>query len=178
MTVDEAVALIQPAVSPRTAVWADLGAGAGTFTLALSEILGFGSSIFAVDQKLSALKKRLDTTYVRSKILLHEKDFRELLEFPKLDGIIMANSLHYVRDQDVFLQQVMSYLHDDGIFILVEYDRETSNHWVPFPVTFVDFQRLALRTGLMLPEEVGRMPSQFGKQDIYAASTRKVRTDL
>lgn len=169
MTIDEAVDLIKPAVSPRSSVWADLGSGSGVFTMALSEILGFGATIFAVDRKLSALRKKLDRTYVRSKIMLMEENFHDSLDLPKLDGIIMANSLHYVEDQEPFLRRIMSYLHDEGTFILVEYDRDTRNHWIPFPVNFVDFQRLALKVELSLPEEIGRMPSRFGKQDIYAA---------
>ncbi|MDH3245469.1 MAG: class I SAM-dependent methyltransferase, partial [Saprospiraceae bacterium] len=96
MTIDEAVNLIKPAVSSRSSVWADLGAGSGVFTMALSEILGFGATIFAVDRKLSALRKKLDHTYVRSKIMLMEENFHDSLDLPKLDGIIMANSLHYV----------------------------------------------------------------------------------
>ena len=37
------------------ALWADLGAGTGTFTLALAELLGAGSTIYAVDADANAI---------------------------------------------------------------------------------------------------------------------------
>jgi hypothetical protein len=47
----EAVALIREAVPRRAGTWADLGAGDGVFTLALAEVLGAGSRIYAVERE-------------------------------------------------------------------------------------------------------------------------------
>lgn len=57
MDVNDAVALIRNAVAPSkgAAVWADLGAGTGTFTRALARILDAGSTIYAVDQDAKSI---------------------------------------------------------------------------------------------------------------------------
>src|SRR5262245_12950400 len=51
----DAIALLRPAVSATRGTWADLGAGTGTFTLALAELLGPGGRVFAVDRDGRAL---------------------------------------------------------------------------------------------------------------------------
>src|SRR5207237_4610241 len=59
MDARDAVALIEPAVRGAHATpgtWADLGAGSGTFTRALVEILGASSRVYAVDRDASAVK--------------------------------------------------------------------------------------------------------------------------
>jgi len=50
MDTRDAVALLGGAVPRGPAVWADLGAGAGTFTRALAELLGPEARIYAVDR--------------------------------------------------------------------------------------------------------------------------------
>ncbi len=45
----EAAALIESAVGDRRGTWADIGAGDGTFTRTLADLLGQGSRIYAVD---------------------------------------------------------------------------------------------------------------------------------
>jgi hypothetical protein len=55
MNTREAVALIADAVPRASGTWADVGAGRGTFTRALVELVGPGSRIYAVDQDHIAL---------------------------------------------------------------------------------------------------------------------------
>lgn len=61
MTADEAAGLIRGAVpegedAPASPVWADMGAGSGTFTFALAGILGPGGRVVAVDRETAALE--------------------------------------------------------------------------------------------------------------------------
>jgi ubiquinone/menaquinone biosynthesis C-methylase UbiE len=169
MTVKEAVDLIKPGVEQKASIWADFGAGSGTFTLALAEILGYHSMIYAVDQQLQMLKKKKQDMYTRSQILLYETDFRTPLEFPPLDGVVMANALHYLEDQIGIVTNIYSYLKPGGSLILVEYDSEVANNWVPFPVTFIDFHRICLKAQFGIPEEIGRKPSIYPNKELYAA---------
>src|SRR4029450_10044540 len=82
------------AVAPTT--WADLGCGDGTFTLALAELLAPGSTIHAMDGASPALR-RIPSVHNGVRITKHRGDFTGLpWPFADLDGILMANSLHYV----------------------------------------------------------------------------------
>ena len=56
MDTRDAIALIAGAVpTHESAVWADFGAGDGTFTRALLELLGSGARVYAVDRDATAL---------------------------------------------------------------------------------------------------------------------------
>src|SRR5687767_5117128 len=57
VTLDEAVALIGPAVHERGGRWADLGAGTGTFTEALLHLLGPEGHVIAVERDRQALSE-------------------------------------------------------------------------------------------------------------------------
>ena len=68
MTTDEASELIRDAVltdhgEPVGPVWADMGAGSGTFTFALARLLGPEGRVVAVDREpaaLESLRRRLE----------------------------------------------------------------------------------------------------------------------
>ncbi|MFN8446424.1 MAG: methyltransferase domain-containing protein [Caldilineaceae bacterium] len=148
--------------------WADLGCGAGFFTEALASLVPAESRIYAVDKSLPLPLKR--TTTRRVAIHPLQRDFvRDELPFAELDGILMANSLHYVRNQLDFLQKVQSILKADHRFLIVEYDIERANPWVPYPVSFATTQKLFRQAGyptiLKLHE---RLPVR-GFDKMYAA---------
>ena len=89
MLVDSEVGVLGPTV------WADLGCGSGVFTLALAGLLAAGSSIHAVDRDSVALLG-LPATHDGVRITTHVADMTMSRVVPDLDGIIMANSMHYV----------------------------------------------------------------------------------
>jgi hypothetical protein len=78
-------------------------------------------------------------------VTLHTRqaDFTHPLDLPPLDGIIMANALHFVRDKRPLLQQLRGYLKANGRFLLVEYDTDHGNHWVPHPLAYPTWEKLA-----------------------------------
>lgn len=175
MKLAEAVRLIERGVDSKSTVWADLGAGGGTFTLALDEILGYNGVVFSVDRNLEILRNKIRVQYMRSTIHLYEENFIQPMPFlPPLDGILLANALHYVKDQESFLTSLVeNYLKPRGTLIVVEYDRFEADRWVPYPLPLPYFERLASQIGLTLPEEIGRKRSVFGNQDLYAAYCHK-----
>ena len=76
--------------------WADLGCGTGTFTVALADLLSPGSTIHAMDRDASVLR-RIPPEHRGVSITTHRGDFtNHTWPFANLDGILMANSLHYV----------------------------------------------------------------------------------
>ena len=105
------VGLLRPADLPTGGAWADLGAGSGAFTLALRELVGAGAIIHAVDKDQGSLRE-LEHAYMRrfnESGSLHrvEADFTAGLDLPALDGVLMANSLHFHRDMVVAVQKTM-----------------------------------------------------------------------
>ncbi len=170
------VALLQPAAPLPPGTWADLGAGAGAFTLALRELLGPDTHIYAVDKDPARLGD-LDRTY-RARFLdtagLHTlpADFSRPLELPPLDGVLMANSLHYFKDKPRILAHVRSFLKPGGALLLVEYNVDSGNTWVPYPLSFATWQGLAPRLGFTEPRLLATHPSSF-LHEFYSALAYK-----
>ena len=169
MTLSEAVQLIQPGIHSVHGTWADVGAGTGMFTLALMEILESGK-IIALDKSPHALYKIKAPSHLSLEII--DADFNQPLDLPELDGIVMANALHYAKDHKVTLQNVLASLKPGGNFILIEYDTEKPNEpWVPNPVSLRKFRNLSKVVGLTEPIEIGRKKSIYSDGDIYAVVT-------
>lgn len=171
MELSEAIELIQNSRFPQadTAVWADLGCGSGLFTFALAHFLPAGSTIHAVDKEPVAFNgsPRPEGTIVQPWKL----DFiAELLPFRDLDGILMANSLHYVSDKKGLIKRLSTYMKPDGPFLIVEYDTDKPvPHWVPYPVSFRSLQPLFAGLGYKNVEKLGERPSVYGRAGMYAA---------
>ena len=147
-------------------VWADLGCGDGTFTIALASLLPAGSTVHALDNDVRALR-RIPAKHGAVAIATHIGDFTDFpWPFGGLDGALMANSLHYVRAQAPFLRNVDSALRRRRI-LLVEYDMTRANRWVPNPLDRASAIELFRSLGYS-ETTLGRRTSAFGRGDIYA----------
>lgn len=173
MTHQDHVTLIRDGISQKGGVWADLGSGSGSFTLALRDIAGPEVEIYSVDKdstSLSMQKHNFDEDFPGTNIHYLEQNFTQDLELPPLDGIIMANSLHFVPDQRMVLKKLVPHLKKDGRLIVVEYNSDAGNMWVPFPFSFESFKKLALSGGFQEPKLLKTVPSNF-LNEIYSALT-------
>jgi len=169
------VALLRDGVVPG-GVWADLGCGEGAFTLALADLLGPGGHIHSVDKDASALRaqqRAMRERFPEVDVEIHRGDFIEPLELPPLDGIVMANSLHFHRDHVAVVRKVASYLRSGGRFVLVEYDADRGNVWVPHPLSYTSWERVAGDAGLEQPRLLHRVPSRFLRAIYSALSLRE-----
>jgi len=156
------------ALGPTT--WADLGCGDGTFTLALGDLLSSDSTIHAVDRDASALR-RIPSVHKGVRIVTHRGDFTsETWPFGDLDGILMANSLHYVRDQAAFIRSCARHLKPLHRFLIVEYDTTAANPWVPYPVSQISLRDLFERAGYSSIRVLRSRPSVFRRAPLYAAA--------
>ena len=164
----DAVALIADAgYDPSASVWADLGSGEGTFTRALASLLAPGSVVHAIDRDASALGGLRASSSVR--IVPHALDFvSSPWPVDVLDGILMANSLHYVRDQRGFLARCASRLSSGGRFLIVEYDTAVPSAWVPFPLSRAALAGLFDSVGFCV-RFLGARRSVFRRAALYAA---------
>ena len=166
--------LLEPAGLSAGGEWADLGAGRGAFTLALRELIGPQAVIHAIDQDRRALKDLEGEYRARFRgangLILLAKDISRPVGLPLLDGVLMANSLHFFNDHGRMLRLVASMLKPGGILLLVEYNVDSGNPWVPYPLSFRTFSTLASRSGFEAPTLLARRTSRF-LREMYSAST-------
>jgi ubiquinone/menaquinone biosynthesis C-methylase UbiE len=159
--------LILPGISQPGGVWADIGSGSGIFTLVLRRLLGPEVRIYSVDRDTKALEKQhraMDAQFPDTAITYLNNDFTRPLELPPLDGMLMANALHFVpfERQGAVFRQLRGHLRPDGgVFLIVEYESRRGNPWVPYPVDYESFQFLAGEAGLHDIHRLAIAPSTF-----------------
>lgn len=173
MKQQEAIHLIEKGV-PQFGIpqlWADLGCGNGVFTTALAHILPNGSHISAVDRTVQYLPKLMRDHVSVSFIVadLEKPDF----DFSNLTGILMANSFHYLKDKRLLIVALEKYMSLDKKFVIVEYDTEIANQWVPYPIGFVRLKQLFEKCGYSKISKLGEQQSIFGDGNMYAALIEK-----
>ncbi len=166
MKESDAIQLIQKGIPTESAnsTWVDLGSGSGTFTKALAKVLGNSSTILAIDKE----NHKIVSPNNQVKIQSLQSDFTKASLPDSLDGILMANSLHYVKDQLEFIKALTNQLKPTCRIIVVEYDTDQSNTWVPYPVTFNKMKELLLQSGYKSVIKIGEMDSVYNQNKIYA----------
>ncbi|MGQ0642637.1 MAG: class I SAM-dependent methyltransferase [Gemmatimonadaceae bacterium] len=167
MDVRAAAALIRAAIPRGTETWADLGAGSGTFTIALTSLLGPGSRVIAVDHDAAALKslrEAAERAALGKQITVLQQDFRGPLNLPPLDGVLLANALHFVPTQEQFdfLARVTRYVRRGGRLLIVDYEGRGANQWVPYPIATPQLAQIVANLGYEPLSTVGTRPSQYG----------------
>lgn len=156
-------------------VWADFGAGSGAFTLALRDVAGSDVTIIAVDRDSADLRRlgeAMERRFPGTHLHLLAADFTRPLDLPPLAGIVAANAIHYVpwREQIALLHRWRDYLAPEGRLIVVEYDTDRGNRWVPYPLSFTKLESVAPAAGFAPPVLLATVPSRFLGR-MYAAVT-------
>ena len=159
----------------------DVGAGDGTFTRALVQLLGAQSEIYAVDVDANALA-RLGQWATRegASVIPVVADFTREFGLPgraqrPLDGILAANALHFVPDPATVLAQLVRRLRPGGRVVLIEYHRRRATRWVPYPIDKERLPGIAAQAGLTSPTIEGTRPSMYGGELYVAAMDRPER---
>ena len=167
------VKLLREGVPASGGVWADFGSGTGAFTLALAELLGPTGKIYSVDKDRGALRtqeRAMQTQFPQTTVHYLTADFTQPLDLPGLDGVVLANALHFQRyaAQGQVVQRLKSYLRPGGRLILVEYNADHGNPWVPHPLSYQSWEKLARECGFTYTRLLATVPSRF-LREIYAA---------
>jgi ubiquinone/menaquinone biosynthesis C-methylase UbiE len=168
---EDHVRLIRGGVEGAGKRWLELGAGEGAFTLALADLLGPGGHVMAVDRDpgaLATLRHALADRFPAIGIETVVGDFRGDLPRGPFDGLLAANSLHFAMDPGAVLGEAARRVRSGGRIVVVEYDANRGNPWVPHPFSARTFPAIAAAAGLANVREIGRVPSRF-LGAIYAA---------
>ncbi|SEM60029.1 Methyltransferase domain-containing protein [Mucilaginibacter gossypiicola] len=169
MQQSEAIALIEKGITNELPQhWVDLGCGNGTFTFALASLLPPESNITAIDKT----QQYFPAFSGNVKIDFRKVDFvNEAIGATSLDGLLMANSLHFVADKPKLIKQLEKVFKGDPKLLIVEYDTIKSNPWVPYPISF---QKLEIEFTLLgyKISKLAQAPSRFGGI-IYSAIALK-----
>jgi ubiquinone/menaquinone biosynthesis C-methylase UbiE len=171
MELSVAKTLIQGGIEnlPARQFWADLGAGEGLFTKALADCLPADSKIIAIDRDAGSLKT-ISVNRTDVELQTVEADLNKLPEnLPPFDGIVIGNALHYIKDQLSFLRNLKTgCLKKSGVLILIEYDLEKSNPWVPYPINKTKLGSLCKESGFELRFS-NSVKSKLNSSEIYSA---------
>ncbi len=174
MKLSQAIELIKDPDIPTAGktCWTDLGCGSGLFTNALSFLLEPESTIYAVDKNIHALSKLEPMNNIAIEKL--QSDFiNDELNFNDLDGILMANSLHFVRDKATVINKMIKLLKENGCFLIVEYDTDSPNPWVTYPVSYRSLTFLFEKHRYGFIKKINQMPSKYNRSAIYSALIRR-----
>ena len=173
MDLHEAISLIDGAVPllPRQGQaqsWADLGCGTGVFTTAIARLLPADSSLQGIDTNPGFLQQTLPNG---TRLIPIKADFeKDHLSLKDLDGILMANSLHYIKDKAPLIKKLRTYMQPGAPFLIVEYDTDRPvPKWVPYPLSFNKLSTLFETEGYTPAKKLGTKPSVYGRADLYAA---------
>ena len=170
------VRLLQDGIHTPDGIWADMGSGTGAFTLALADLLTPAALIASIDRDPAALRAQqrvMQARFPDRRVQYHTADFTRPLDLPPLDGIIMANALHFVREKGPVLRLLHGYLKDTGRLILVEYDTHHGNRWVPYPMTYSAWEELAAKHGFVRTRLLRTAPSSFLGRFFSACSEKQ-----
>lgn len=134
MILSEAIALIDGASieKEKAQSWLDLSCGTGLFTEALASQLPMGSHVIGVDSEAQDFTK-IKTDGVTCRFIQSDMTDLDALHF-ETDGIMMANALHFVEDQQNYIRQLNERFGEPQ-FVIVEYDNDLANNWVPYPIS-------------------------------------------
>ena len=146
--------------------WAELGSGTGVFTQALADLLGPGARIYSIDRDREALLSQeltMRRSFPGTRVNYIAADFTRPLDLPTLDGLLMANSLHFIPDRDkaALLKRLRVLFKPGGEFVIVEYNIDRGNGWVPHPLSFSTWAKLAADCGYTKTNRLGTKPSRF-----------------
>lgn len=174
MELSEAIQLIDtPEIKmKRRSTWADLGAGSGLFSFAIAELQRPGTVVYAVEKNHVPLMKIKPSNDVEIKLI--QKDFAtEDLDLPPLDGVVIANALHFIGDKMSCLERLMKQVKPGAPFVIVEYDLYVSSRWVPYPLPQTELTDLFNPFGYHTIKIIGDKPSVYNSSRIYSALVRK-----
>lgn len=137
------LAMIQPGMTV-----ADIGAGAGYYTVRLADRVGKKGRVLAEDidkDALARLGSRVDSEHLHNVSIQHGTEDNPGLPEHSFDRIFLVHMYHEVTEPYAFLWHLRPGLKPGGAVIVVEADRPTNQHGIPPKQLFCEFGRVGFR---------------------------------
>jgi len=119
-------------------------------------------------EALASQARLLTARFPSASVRCLRADLMDELTIGPMDGIVMANALHFIHERELFRTRLTSWIRPGGRFILVEYDSDRGNPWVPHALSWDTWHATAERAGFGETQLIGRLPSRF-LGSIYAS---------
>ena len=149
----------------------DFGSGTGAFTLALAELIGPSGVLHSIERDEYAVRQQQRAFHDRfpdRRLHYHIADFTRPIDLSGLDGLVIANALHFYREPLTIVQTLKVHLKPGGRFIVVEYNVTQGNTAVPYPIAYERWIDLAKLAGFTRIQLLATRPSRF-LTEIYSA---------
>jgi ubiquinone/menaquinone biosynthesis C-methylase UbiE len=137
------LAMIEPGMTV-----ADIGSGAGYYTVRLAERVGKKGRVLAEDidhDALTRLGSRVEAEHLTNVSIKLGTEDDPRLPPNSFDRIFMIHMYHEVREPYAFLWNLRPALRKGGSAIVVEADRPTDQHGIPPKQLFCEFDHVGFR---------------------------------
>jgi ubiquinone/menaquinone biosynthesis C-methylase UbiE len=127
---------------------ADIGAGAGYYTVRLAERVGKKGRVLAEDidrDALARLGSRVEAEHLDNVSINHGTEDDPKLPPGSFDRVFMVHMYHEVTEPYAFLWHLRPALKPGGAAIVVETDRPTNQHGIPPKQLFCEFDHVGFR---------------------------------
>ncbi len=123
--------ILRDVEADQQSVWADIGCGAGYFTVPLAEAV---EKVFALDispEMLAELEKRIVERQINNVEVLQSEESDIPLADASVNGVILALVAHELHEPQKFLQELARCLKPWGRLIIVEWRKEATEMGPP-----------------------------------------------
>jgi len=102
---------------------ADVGCGQGYFVMHLARRVGAEGAVYAVDvdeEALGKLRRRVEKDKLSNVQVIHSKENDPKLPGGELDGVLIVNAYHEMREHDAILRALHTALRPGGRLVIID----------------------------------------------------------
>jgi ubiquinone/menaquinone biosynthesis C-methylase UbiE len=162
-------------------VVADVGAGEGYFSILIAKFVGPGGKVYASDIDNSALQKleeKYQSLHVKNIVTILGKPTDPLLPENEADIILIVNTIHFIDDFKIFMENTINGLKTDGKVVIVQWDAYKMSQERPYIFEEIFSTSTVLRKIYNSGLEVERILTFLPMQNIYICTPNKYKEDL
>jgi ubiquinone/menaquinone biosynthesis C-methylase UbiE len=157
-------------------VVADVGAGEGYFSIPIAKVVGHGGKVYASDIDKSALQKleeKFQNTRLKNIFTILGKPTDPLLPEDEIDIILLVNTIHFIDNFKIFMDNAINGLKRNGRVVIVQWDAEKLSQEPPHVFEEMYSMSTVLRKIYNSGLEVEKILTFLPMQNIYICTPNK-----